>query len=212
MNTESESKKIRVLLVDDHMVVRAGLSFAIGNEPDMEVVGQAEDGVAAVELYREHRPDVVVLDLRMPNRNGIETIGALRREFGTVHVLVLSSFASGNEIAASLIAGAIGFLGKETSFDVLMDAIRRVAAGEHVVHDDEARRLASRLSSQLSAREIEILNLVGRGLKNKEIGSSLNLVESTVKVHLANIFLKLGVADRTQAVLAAIRRGIIQLE
>ncbi len=212
MKNQNEPKKIRVLLVDDHMVVRAGLSYALGNEPDMEVVAQAADGIEAIDLYRAHVPDIVVLDLRMPNRNGIETIAALRRESRSVRVLVLSSFANGNEVAAALTAGASGFLGKEAPFDVLMDAIRRVAAGEQVVHDEEARRLASRLASQLSDREIEVLKLVGSGLKNKEIGDALSLVESTVKVHLASIFMKLGVSDRTQAVLAGIRRGIIQLE
>ena len=212
MKIENETKKIRVLLVDDHMIVRMGLSFAIGNQPDMEVVAQAVDGVEACDLYRLHRPDVVVLDLRMPKRNGVETIAALRREFGTVRVLALSSFTNGNEVATALAAGASGFLGKETEFDVLMDAIRRVHAGEQVVHDDAARRMASRLSSQLSARELEVLRLLGCGLKNKEISSELNLVESTVKVHLTSIFTKLGVADRTQAVLAGVKRGIIQIE
>ena len=212
MKKENALKKIRVMLVDDHVVVCAGLSFAIGNEPDMEVVAQAKDGIEAIELYRLHLPDIVLLDLRMPKRNGIETIAELRRESRSVRVLVLSSFASGNEIAAALSAGASGFLGKEAAFDVLMDAIRRVSAGEQVVHNEEACRLASRLASQLSSREIEVLKLVCSGLKNKEIGDSLKLVESTVKVHLANIFMKLGVSDRTQAVLAGIRRGIIQLE
>lgn len=212
MKNEKETRKLRVMLVDDHAVVRAGLSFAIGNEPDMEVVAQAEDGVAAIGLFRIHKPDIVVLDLRMPNRNGVETIAELRKESRSVRVLVLSSFAGGNEIAAALTAGASGFLGKESSFDVLMDAIRRVAAGEQVVHHEEAKRLASRLASQLSPREIEVLKLVGSGLKNKEIGEALNLVESTIKVHLASIFAKLGVSDRTQAVLAGIRRGIIHLE
>ncbi len=212
MKSDNTSTKIRVMLVDDHMVVRMGLSFAIGNQPDMEVVAQAVDGVEACDLYRTHRPDVVVLDLRMPKRNGVETIGALRREFGTVRVLVLSSFANGNEIGTALAAGACGFVGKETEFDVLMDAIRRVHAGEQVVHDDAARRLASRLSSQLTTRELEVLRLLGCGLKNKQISAELNLVESTVKVHLTSIFTKLGVTDRTQAVLAGVKRGIIQIE
>jgi DNA-binding NarL/FixJ family response regulator len=212
MKTENKPRKIRVLLVDDHMIIRMGLSFAIDNQPDMEVVAQAVDGVEACELYRVHRPDVVLLDLRMPKRNGVETIAALRREFGEVHVLVLSSFSNGNEIAAALAAGASGFVGKETAFDSLMDAVRRVFAGEQVVHDDAARRLASRLASQLSAREVEVLRLLGQGLKNKDISSTLNLVESTVKVHLTSIFSKLGVTDRTQAVLAGMKRGIIQLE
>lgn len=212
MNTGNHPSKIRVMLVDDHMVVRAGLSFAIANEPDLEVVAQAEDGAKAVELYRAHHPDVILMDLRMPKCNGIETIQELRRESRSVRILVLSSFASGNEVAAALTAGACGFLGKEAPFDVLMDAIRRVAAGEQVVNHEEARRLASRLTSQLSPREIEVLKLVGSGLKNKEIGDALHLVESTVKVHLASIFSKLGVNDRTQAVLAGIKRGIIELE
>lgn len=212
MPSETESKKIRVLLVDDHIIVRMGLSFAISNQPDMEVVAQAEDGVEAVDLFRAHRPDVVLLDLRMPRQNGIETIGALRREFGSVRVLVLSNYASGDEIATALNAGASGFVGKDVSLPVLMGAIRQVHSGAQVVPDEAARRLASRLSSQLSARELEVLTLLGRGQSNKEIGSSLNVVESTVKVHVTNILSKLGVADRTQAVLAGVKRGIIHLE
>ncbi|MFT3831507.1 MAG: response regulator transcription factor [Opitutaceae bacterium] len=201
-----------MLLVDDHMIVRMGLAFAIGNQPDMEVVAQAVDGVEACELYRAHHPDVVVLDLRMPKQNGIETIAALKLDSKDVRVLVLSSFANGNEIATALAAGACGFLGKEASYDVLMDAIRRVAVGDQVVPDEAARRLATRLSSQLSARELAVLTLLGRGMRNKEIGAALDLVESTVKVHLTSIFSKLGVGDRTQAVLVAMKRGLIQLE
>ncbi len=212
MPSENKSKKIRVLLVDDHIIVRMGLSFAIGNQPDMEVVAQAEDGLEAGELYRRHQPDVVLMDLRMPKRSGIETIAALKKEAGGARVLVLSNYASGDEIAAALNAGACGFVGKEASLTVLLEAIRRVHAGEQVVPDEAARRLASRLSSQLSARELEVLTLLGRGFSNKEVGVSLNVVESTVKVHVTNILSKLGVADRTQAVLAGVKRGIIHLE
>lgn len=205
-------QKLRVLLVDDHIIVRMGLSYAIANQPDMEVVAQAEDGEEGIGLYRQHRPDVVVLDLRMPKCSGLEVIVALKREFGLVRILVLSNYASGDEIAAALQAGAAGFVGKDASLPVLLDAIRKVHAGEQVMPAETARRLANRFASQLSPRELEVLALLGRGMSNKEIGSALNVVESTVKVHVTNILSKLGVADRTQAVLAGVRRGIIHLE
>lgn len=211
-NEPHSTPKIRVLLVDDHIIVRMGLAFALGNQPDMEVVAQAEDGDEALELYRVHRPDVVILDLRMPKRNGIEVLNQLRRDHQGARVLVLSNYANGDEIAGALHAGASGFLGKDAALPVLLAAIRQVRAGHEVVPVEAARRLASRLASQLSARELEVLVLLGRGLSNKEIGTALNVVESTVKVHVTNILAKLGVADRTQAVLAAIKRGIIQLE
>lgn len=212
MSTDSHSAKISVMLVDDHIIVRMGLSFAINNQPDMQVIAQAEDGNEAIEMYRKHRPDVVLLDLRMPKRNGIETIGVLRHEFGAVRVLVLSNYGSGDEISAALQAGACGFVGKDTALAELLGAIRKVHSGDQVIPPEVARRLASRISSQLSVRELEVLALLGRGLSNKEVGTALNVVESTVKVHVTNILSKLGVADRTQAVLAGVKRGIIQLE
>ncbi|ACB75778.1 response regulator [Opitutus terrae] len=212
MSSDNHPAKIRVMLVDDHLIVRMGLSFAINNQPDMQVVAQAEDGHEAIEVYRQHQPDVVILDLRMPKRNGIETIGVLRREFGAVRVLVLSNYGSGDEVSAALQAGASGFIGKDTALAELLDAIRKIRAGDQVVPSEVARRLASRITSHLSTRELEVLALIGRGLSNKEIGAALNVVESTVKVHVTNILSKLGVADRTQAVLAGVKRGIIQLE
>jgi len=212
MPTEDPPPKIRVLLVDDHIVVRMGLAFALGNQPDMEVVAQAEDGDEAIDLYRKHRPDVMTLDLRMPKRSGIEVITALRKEFCRIHILILSNYASGDEIATALQAGASGFVGKDASLAVLLNAIRQVHAGEQVMPNEAARRLVGRLASRLSPRELEVLGLLGRGMSNKEIGSALAVVESTVKVHVTNILAKLGVADRTQAVLAAVKRGIIHLE
>lgn len=212
MPTAKPSPKIRVMLVDDHIIVRMGLTFAIDNQADMNVVAQAEDGDEAAALFREHRPDVVVLDLRMPKANGIDTIGHLRREFGAVRILVLSNYASGDEISAALQAGANGFVGKDTSLPDLIDAIRRVHGGDQAISPGVARRLAGRISSQLSPRELEVLTMLGRGLSNKEVGAALNVVESTVKVHVTNILTKLGVADRTQAVLAGVKRGIIELE
>lgn len=212
MPSDTPKPKIRVMLVDDHIIVRMGLSFAINNQTDMQVIAQAEDGNEAIELYRQHRADVVILDLRMPKRNGIETIGLLRREFGTVRVLVLSNYGSGDEISAALQAGACGFVGKDTALAELITAVRQIHGGDQVIPPEVARRLASRIASQLSPRELEVLTLLGRGLSNKEVGTALNVVESTVKVHVTNILAKLGVADRTQAVLAGVKRGIIQLE
>jgi len=204
--------RIRVLLVDDHLIVRMGLAYAINNQPDMQVIAQAEDGVQGIELYRKHLPDVVILDLRMPQLNGIEAIKQLRKEFGDLHVLVLSNYMSGNDISAALQAGAKGFVGKDTGMNALMDAIRRVHQGEQYLPSGIAVRLASHITSQLSQRELDVLILMGKGQSNKEIGATLNIVESTVKVHVTNILSKLGVADRTQAVLAGIKRGIIELE
>lgn len=205
-------RKIRVMVVDDHVLMRMGLSFALNSQPDMQVVAEAEDGIDAVDLYRSHLPDVVVLDLRMPKRNGIETIHVIRHEFGAAHILVLSNYGTGDEITAALQAGALGFVVKDTPLAGLVAAIRQVHAGEQFLPQEIARRLAGRISSQLSHRELDVLTLVGKGRSNKEIGIELNLAEATVKVHVTNILAKLGVADRTQAILAGIRRGIIHIE
>jgi len=212
MNTKNSDRKIRILLVDDHIIVRMGLSFAVNNQPDMEVVAQAEDGNEAIEKYRNHRPDVVLLDLRMPKRNGFETIGLLRQESSAVRILVLSNYCGGDEISAALQGGARGFVGKDAGLGELLGAIRQVHAGEQVIPPEVARRLASRISSQLSPRELEVLTLIGRGRSNKEIGSALSVAESTVKVHVTSILTKLGVGDRTQAILSAIKQGILHVE
>ncbi|MFT3782825.1 MAG: response regulator transcription factor [Nibricoccus sp.] len=208
----SSSKKIRVMLVDDHMIVRMGMSFAVNNQPDMQVIAQAQDGIEAIELYRSHQPDVVVLDLRMPKRNGIETISFLRREFTGARILVLSNYDAGDEIASAIQAGAQGFVPKDTSLNSLMEAIRRVNDGEEFIPPEIGRRLTGRLASQLSNREIEVLSMMGKGLSNKEVGAALNVTESTIKIHVAHIFSKLEVGDRTQAVLKAIKRGIIHMD
>ena len=200
------------MLVDDHILMRMGLASATNNEADMRVVAEAEDGVEAIEAYRQHQPDVVILDLRMPKRNGIETISVLRREFSSARILVLSNYSSGDEVAAAIHAGARGYAVKDMPLDALLDAIRRVHAGEQYVPPEIARRLAGRMLSQLSNRELEVLALIGKGKSNKEVAAALHLVEGTVKVHVTNILSKLGVADRTQAILAAVKRGILQLE
>lgn len=209
---ENRPSKLRILIVDDHIVMRMGLATAIDGEPDMEVVAEAENGLEAVEAFRSHHPDVVVVDLRMPKLNGFETIEVLRREFGAVRILVFSNYASGDEVFQALRAGASGFVVKDMPLERLLDAIRRIHQGEHFIPPEISWKVNSRMISQLSERELQVLSLVARGLSNKEIAAALNLVEGTVKVHVTHILGKLEAADRTQAVLIAVKRGIIQLE
>jgi DNA-binding NarL/FixJ family response regulator len=204
--------RIRILLVDDHIVLRMGLVTATSSEPDMEVVAEAQNGLEAIAAYRVHQPDVVVLDLRMPKQNGIETIRQLRSEFGDVRVLIFSNYAGGEEVFEAFKSGASGFVVKEMPLERLLEAIRKVHKGEQYIPGEIAVRMNGRVLSQLSARELEVLTLVGKGHSNKEVAAALNVVEGTVKIHVTNILTKLGVADRTQAILTAVRRGIIQLE
>ncbi len=206
------SKRIRILLVDDHMVMRMGLVTATSDQPDMEVVAEVDNGHDAIEAYRRHRPDVVVLDLRMPGLSGIETIRALRTEFGDVRVLVFSNYAHGEEVYQAFKAGASGFVVKEMALERLLEAIRRVYQDEQYIPPEIAARMGERLLAQLSPRELEVLRLIARGCSNKEIGTELKVVEGTVKIHVTNLLAKLGVADRTQALVVAIKRGIIQLD
>lgn len=212
MQPVKPAEKIRILLVDDHIVMRMGLVTATSGEPDMEVIGEADDGMHALEAYRRHKPDVVVLDLRMPRMNGIETIRALRAEFPDARVLVFSNYASGDEVFQALSAGASGFVVKEMALERLLEAIRAVHHGEHYIPPEISTRMNGRVLSQLSPRELEVLRLVAKGLSNKEIGAALQVVEGTVKIHVKSILAKLGVSDRTQAILAAVKRGIIQLD
>lgn len=212
MRSMPRSEKIRILLVDDHIVMRMGLATATGGEPDMEVVGDAENGPQAIDAYRNTRPDVVVMDLRMPGPSGIDTIARLRQEFGDVRVLVFSNYASGDEVFAAFQAGAVGFVVKEMALERLLDAIRKIHRGEQYIPPEIATRMNGRVLSQLSPREIDVLRLIAKGLSNKEAAAALNVVEGTVKIHVTNILAKLGVCDRTQAILTAVKRGIIQLE
>lgn len=212
MPTSLKTAKIRILLVDDHIVMRMGLVTATTGEPDMEVVAEADNGTEAIAAYRSHLPDVVVLDLRMPDTNGIETIRLLREEFPNVRVLVFSNYASGEEVYLAFKAGARGFVVKEMPLERLLEAIRKVHEGEQYIPNEIATRMSGRVLSQLSSREIEVLALIARGLSNKEIAAALSLVEGTIKVHVTNILGKLRVSDRTQAILAGVKQGIIQIE
>ena len=208
----SPSNKIRILLVDDHMVIRMGLMTAVSDASDMEVVADVENGQEAIKAYRKYRPDIVVLDLRMQGMSGIETLRTLREEFKNARILVFSSFAKGEEIYRAMKAGASGFVMKEMPLDRLLSAIRAVHEGEQYIPPEIAVRVGERLPAHLSPRELDVLQMLGRGLSNKEIGTQLGVVEGTVKIHITNIFGKLGVSDRTQALLAAIKRGILQID
>jgi RNA polymerase sigma factor (sigma-70 family) len=212
MPTSPPPAKIRILLVDDHIVMRMGLVTATNGEPDMQVVAEAENGIEAIAAYRQHLPDVVVLDLRMPKQNGIETIQQLREEFRDARVLIFSNYASGDEVFQAFTAGAAGFVIKEMALERLLEAIRVIHNGEQYLPPEISTRMNGRVLSQLSPRESEVLRLVAKGLSNKEIGAALEVSEGTVKLHVKSILSKLQVSDRTQAIITAVKRGIIQIE
>jgi DNA-binding NarL/FixJ family response regulator len=207
------AEKIRVLIVDDHMIVRVGLRAVIGAEPDLEVVAEAGDGPGALAAFAAHRPDVTLLDLRLPDTGGIELLAQLRRLDPAVRVIVLTSFDGDEDVFRAVQAGARGYLLKGAMPDgVLEAAIRTVHAGGRHLPADIAGRLADHVSApSLTPREIAVLELVARGLSNAEIGAALSVSAGTIKTHLKRIFPKLGVADRTAAALTAVQRGIVTL-
>jgi DNA-binding NarL/FixJ family response regulator len=194
------------------MVIRMGLMTAVSDASDMEVVADVESGQEAIKAFRKYRPDIVILDLRMHGLSGVETLRALRQEFKNARVLVFSSYAKGEEIYQAMKAGATGFVMKEMPLTRLLGAIRAVHGGEHYIPPEIAVRVGERLPADLSPRELDVLQMLGRGFSNKEIGTQLGVAEGTVKIHITNMFGKLGVADRTQALLAAIKRGILQID
>ena len=205
--------RIRVLVADDHPVVRTGLAAVIAQEHDLLLVGEAEDGERAVALFREHRPDVVVMDLRMPLMDGIQAIRTITAEFPAARILAMTTYEGDADIRRALDAGARGYLLKDMLLSEVITAIRAVQRGERVIPAAVAMRLAEFPErSDLTEREIEILRLVARGLSNKEVAKAIGRMDETVKIHLKNTFTKLGVADRTEAVTVALARGLIHLE
>ena len=205
-------KKIRIVVVDDQAVVRQGFVSLINTVADMEVVGEGTNGQQAIDLYREHRPDVMLIDLRMPVLTGVEAIAAIRREFSGARIIVLTTYDGDEDIYRSLQAGAQGYLLKDVFFEDLEDAIRKVHAGSRRIPSEVAERLAERMTgSNLTGRELEVLQQIVAGKSNKEIGSELRISEATVKSHINNILSKLGVSDRTQAATTALQRGIVHL-
>ena len=203
--------KIRVMVVDDSAVVRGILSRAINSQADMEVMVEVESGEEAVEAYRTHNPDVTILDLRMPGMGGLATIRALRKEFPRARIVIFSNYARGEEVYQSLKAGAAGFVVKNMNLSQLLDAIRRVHSGERYVPPELAMRMGERSLSPLSERETEVLALIAKGQSNKEIAGVLGVTEGTVKLHVTNILTKLEVNARTEALVVAVQRGIIDI-
>jgi DNA-binding NarL/FixJ family response regulator len=208
-----ESKKIRIIVIDDQAVVRQGFVSLINTVADMQVIAEGTNGQQAIELYREHKPDIMLIDLRMPVLSGVEAIAAIRREFPGARMIVLTTYDGDEDIYRSLQAGAQGYLLKDVFFEDLEEAIRKVHAGSRRIPAAVAERLAERMSgSELTGRELEVLQQIVAGKSNKEIGTHLNISEATVKSHINNILSKLGVTDRTQAATTALQRGIVHLK
>lgn len=209
---KNTAQPIRVLVADDHQIVRKGVVALINSEPDLTVVAEASDGQQAVALFNEHQPDIALMDLRMPGLGGVEAIKAIRQSAPAAKIIVLTTFDGDEDIYRALQAGAQSYLLKGMSYDELLDAIRTVHAGARRIPPAVAERLAERMSGQeLTAREFQVLELIVKGRSNKEISTELAISEATVKSHINSLLGKLGVTDRTQAATTALQRGIIHL-
>jgi len=205
-------RKITLIVIDDQAVVRQGFVALLNTIADMLVIAEGVNGQQAIELYRKHQPDVMLIDLRMPVMGGVEAIGAIRREFPDARLIVLTTYDGDEDIYRSLQAGARGYLLKDVFFEELESAIRSVHAGSRCIPAAIAERLADRMAgSVLTARELEVLELIVNGQSNKEIGASLRISEATVKSHVNSVLSKLGVTDRTQAATTALQRGLVHL-
>jgi two-component system, NarL family, response regulator LiaR len=222
MTKENGSEKpIRILVADDHAIVREGMVFLASTRDDIEVVGQAQDGAQAVEMARDLKPDVILLDLMMPRMDGIAAAGAICNENPEARILVMTSFAEEEKVFAAIKAGALGYLLKDTSPGALIQAIHDVHRGESSLHPSIARKLIREMNQPhdlpptadpLTEREVDVLKLVAQGLSNQEIGDRLFIAERTAGVHVGRILAKLHLANRTQAALYALREGLASLE
>lgn len=209
----AETKTARILVVDDHFMVRMGLSSSLNAEPDMQVVAEAATGEAAVSEYRTHQPSIVLMDVRLPGMSGAETVAAIMDEFPEARVLMLSTHSGEEEVYRSLQAGARGYILKSAMREELLRAIRDVRDGKRYLDPAVASLLAERIAHRsLTSRELEVLKMVAKGMGNKEIASQLKIAEVTVKLHVSHVLEKLDVKDRTEAATVALRRGIITLD
>jgi two-component system, NarL family, response regulator len=205
--------KLKIMLVDDHYLVRMGLASIIALEQDMTVCAEAATGEQALILYRTHRPHVTLMDQRLPGMSGSESVQAIRKEFPDARIVVLSTYVCDEEIYKALQFGAMGYLSKSVQREELIQAVRRAAIGRRHITPEVAALLADGMSrSHLSTRELDVLRLLVGGKRNREIAAVLDITEGTVKLHVSSILGKLSVADRTEAVTVALQRGIVQLE
>lgn len=208
-------EKIKILMADDHPVVRAGIRGMLETQPDFEVVAEAENGREAIDQIEKIKPDVVLMDLRMPEMDGVEAIGKIKEKYPSINILVLTTYDTDADIVRAVEAGATGYLLKDAPREELFRAVRGTAKGETVLAPVVAARLMGKVRDHgeqaLSAREIDVLMLVARGASNQDVAEKLHISTATVKSHLIQIYQKLGVSDRTAAVTTAIEHGIIRL-
>lgn len=208
----SQQRVIKILSVDDHHLIREGIATILGTQTDMELIAQASSGVDAIQLYRQHRPDITLMDLRLPGLSGIEATIGICAEFPDARIIIFTMFDGDVEAQRALEAGARGYFLKSLSPDELIEAIRDVHAGKKRIQTELAARMAEHMGDQrVTAREIQVLESVAAGQHNREIGKRLFITEETVKAHLRHIMAKLGARDRTHAVAIANRRGVVRL-
>jgi DNA-binding NarL/FixJ family response regulator len=204
---------IRVLCIDDHDVVREGISLILTLQSDMRVIGGAGSGEEGIALFRQHRPDITLMDLQLPGISGLEAIRIIRGEYPDARIIVLTMYTGDKDVHSALQAGAITYVSKGTASDELLKVIREVHGGGRPISREVAARLAESVSGgSLTAREVEVMRLLAKGKRNKEIGEELNIANDTVQAHLRSILSKLNVTGRSAAVAVALRRGIIHLE
>jgi two-component system, NarL family, response regulator len=204
---------IRLLIAEDHAITREGLVTIFNRAADITVIAEAENGEQAVALYCQHQPNIALIDLRMPKLDGLGAITEIRREFPTAYLIILTTYDTDEDIYRGLSAGARGYLLKDTTAEELVNAVHTVYNGQKYIPPDVAAKLSERLNStELTDRELEVLHLLSKGKTNADIGLLLSITEGTVKFHITNLLTKLGVSDRTQAVITALQRGLVRLD
>ncbi|MGR3276206.1 response regulator transcription factor [Acaryochloris sp. 'Moss Beach'] len=207
------SPLIRLLVVEDHPVVRHGIIAILSQAEDMDVIAEAENGLEAIDQYQKHQPDITLMDLRMPHLEGVEAIARIRAQTSKAQIIILTTYDTDEDIYRGLQAGARGYILKDTTATELIHAIRTVHGGKRYIPSEVALKLADRIDdSDLTDRELEVLQLLSKGNSNQEIAAALTISEGTVKFHINNILSKLGVKDRTQAVIVALKKGLARLD